>query len=504
MKLPDLLIHYAKQLQNEREAAMDQGLDAPFDLPQAKQIRTAGTLHHYALILPEGQTLLQDIPVTILPSDGLEPTEGYVMGQLNHETYVLTLDSFGKNPHTCTFIPDTSGYLETIAGRLTEMASKPEAFTLGPTERLVPWVHPDPASTDANARSSVSASILTTVWGDDQATRWAKLGPLLVEQVRKNKRILLMAPDHHATDRLTSLMARSLRNAALPIKSLLSRYEMPLCEDIGGVVVKEFGFEAHMHQFYAKANAHKVALRKQYDRFRELTPILAYKRDKQKDLNEVKLLEWRLLTELSDWQGKVKNIDKIVADYEAIPIWKRIAMQAAGKNVETLAEYRILYEEKIQVLMREVEIAQQRIRELVPEATIPKDMRPEYDELKEEINRLGGTKKIREMLAAGEGTNRQAFIQNKRILATTAGRIITDPVFKRVRFDILVVDDAPKIPAPLLLGAAGIVRERIILSGDTQDLLTSQSGDSKSGLGSWNQQCLPTQLGSEPQPSNVG
>ena len=155
---------------------------------------------------------------------------------------------------------------------------------------------------------------------------------------------------------------------------------MPLCEETGGVLVKEFGFETHMHQFYAKANAHKVALRKQYDRFRELTPILAYKRDKQKDLNEVKLLEWRLLTELSDWQGKVKNIDKIVADYEAIPIWKRIAMQAAGKNVETLAEYRTLYEGKIQALMREVEIAQQRIRELVPEATIPKDMRPEYDE----------------------------------------------------------------------------------------------------------------------------
>ena len=504
MKLPDLLNHYAKQLQNEREAAMDQGLDALCDIPQARHIRTAGSLHHYALVVPEGQTLLQDVPVTILPSDGLEPTEGYVMGQLNHETYILTLDSLGKNPHNCTLIPDTSGYLETIAGRLTEMASKPEAFTLGPTERLVPWVDPDPVGADAQCPLGS--------FGVDPHYSLGRRPGYAMGEIRTTARrtsskkqadfIDGSRPSRHRP--VDKSMARSLRNAALPIKSLLSRYEMPLCEEAGGVLVKEFGFEAHMHQFYAKANAHKVALRKQYDRFRELTPILAYKRDKQKDLNEVKLLEWRLLTELSDWQGKVKNIDKIVGDYEAIPIWKRIAMQAAGKNVETLAEYRTLYEEKIQVLMREVEVAQQRIRELVPEATIPKDMRPEYDELKEEINRLGGTKKIREMLAAGEGTNRQAFIQNKRILATTAGRIITDPVFKRVRFDILVVDDAPKIPAPLLLGAAGIVRERIILSGDTQDLLPSQSGDSKAGLGSWNQQCLPIQLGSEPQPSNVG
>ena len=147
MKLPELLTHCAQQLQHEREAAMDQGLDAPIDIPQARHIRTAGSLHHYALVLPEGQRLLLDVPVTILPSDGLEPTEGYVMGQLNHETYILTLDSMGKNPQNCTLIPDTSGYLETVAGRLTDMASKPEAFTLGPTERLVPWVDPDPTGT---------------------------------------------------------------------------------------------------------------------------------------------------------------------------------------------------------------------------------------------------------------------------------------------------------------------------------------------------------------------
>ena len=192
--------------------------------------------------------------------------------------------------------------------------------------------------------------VLTTIWGEDQASRWSKLGPLLVEQVRKNKRILIIGPDHQSADESTSITARALRNAALPIKSLLSRFELPLLRETGGVRISEFGFEDHMHQFYAKANAHKVALRKQYDRFRELTPILSYKRDKQKDLNEVKLLEWRLLTELSEWQGKIKNIDKIVADYEAIPIWKRLAMQAAGKNVATLAEYRgVLYDQKVQV-----------------------------------------------------------------------------------------------------------------------------------------------------------
>ena len=70
-------------------------------------------------------------------------------------------------------------------------------------------------------------------------------------------------------------------------------------------------------------------------------------------------------------------------------------------------------------------------------------MRPEFEDLKEEIVHLGGTKKIRELLAAEEDTNRQAFIQNRRLVITTADRVLTDPLFSRVRFDVLIADNAP-------------------------------------------------------------
>jgi hypothetical protein len=83
---------------------------------------------------------------------------------------------------------------------------------------------------------------------------------------------------------------------------------------------------------------------------------------------------------------------------------------------------------------------------------------------------LGGTRKIRELLAAEEDTNRQAFVQNRRLLLTTGGRVLTDPLFKRVRFDVLMVDEAPRMAACLLVAAAGIVRERIILSGDVREV----------------------------------
>jgi hypothetical protein len=200
------------------------------------------------------------------------------------------------------------------------------------------------------------------------------------------------------------------------------------------------------------------------------------------------LLEWRLLAQLSDVQGKIKQVEETLSEYESLPVWKRLAMQAAGKNVQTLQEYRGLYEGQVQDLLKEIEQARHRIEELAPEAAIPKELRPEYDELKQEIKRLGGTKRIREMLAAEEGTNRQAFLQNKKVVVTTAGRVLSDPVFKSLRFDMLVADEAPFIPAPFLLATAILARERVILSGDTRDL--SHDTGAK-GIPLWPQHVLP-------------
>ena len=143
---------------------------------------------------------------------------------------------------------------------------------------------------------------------------------------------------------------------------------------------------------------------------------------------------------------------------------------SGGKNVESLRQYREIHEGQIGGLKSELDIAKQRIDDLIPEAAVPKELRPEFQELKEDIQRLGGTKKIREMLAAAEDTNRQAFVQNRRVVITTAARVLTDPLFRRVRFDVLIVDEAPRIPSAFLIAAAGLVRERIILSGDVREI----------------------------------
>lgn len=469
MTVLELLDHFARALAAERDAAAPRGLDRPIACSGGRRLATIGTLHLYTFSVPADAPLFEDLPVTVIPPDDTEPTEGLVVGRAEGLVWVQTFDSIGQTPASATIVPDATAFFEGAAKRLAEMEVKTDWYTLGPAERLLPWLAPDQAG-DQAARATGSAAF-TTIWADDKAARRAKLVTLAIELVRANKRLLLVSPSHRDADDMLGLLARAMRAGGLTTyKSLLCRYELAVSGETVGMVLQDLGFEAQMHQFFAKARADKASLRRKYERFRELTPLLAYKAEKQKDLDEVKNLEWRLLHQLSELQGKIKEIDKTLAEYEALPIWKRLGMQTVGKNQQSLPEYRRLHEEQVFRLMKELEVAQHRIEELKPEAAIPKELRPEYEELKEEVVRLGGTKKIRELLAAEEGTNRQGFIQNRRLVVTSAARVISDPLFSRVRFDVLLADEAPLIPAPFLLAAAGLARERIVLCGDTRHI----------------------------------
>jgi len=468
MTARDLIAIWSERLATQREQAHDNELDQPIAPVSGRLLQQVGALYLYEFRLPQGRTLQADIPFSIVPADEMEPTEGVTLSGQGEVAVVQTFDSIGQSVAGATLIPDRVGYLSTVVTRLREMLTQSDAYRLGPADRLVPLLE-----SQAGGDSGAGASVLTTIWSDDSTLRRQRLAATVIELIRSNKRMLLVCPDHQAADEAAGLIAKAMKAGGLQYKTWISRYEMTLAQQAAGLPIHELGFEAQMHQFYAKSRADKAALRRKYERFRELTPILAYKGQKQKDLDEVRLLEWRLLTQLSELQAKTKEANATLAEYENLPLFRRLSMQAVGKNVESLKQYLALYEHQMAGLMKELDVAKARIAELIPEATVPKDMRPEFEELKDEIVHLGGTKKIRELLAAEEDTNRQAFIQNRRVVITTAGRVLGDPLFSRVRFDVLIADHAPWISAPDLLGAAGHVRERIILTGDQRDIATA-------------------------------
>lgn len=471
MTARELIERWVAQLSQDRVPFEALGSDQPVAPVSGRLLQTIGTLYLYEFRLPHRDPgLAADMPVSVVSDDDAEPAEGLVLSCRDGVALVQIFDAIGATVANATIVPDRAGFLVRAAERFRHMLSQPDSYRLGPADRLAHLLHTSHLTDQAGESS---ASVLTTMWTEDPAGRQQKIAATAIELIRANKRILLVSPDHHSADDISGAVARAMKAGGLVYKTWVSRYEMAVTQQAFGLPIQELGFEAQMHQFYAKSRADKAALRRKYERFRELTPILAYKGHKQKDLDEVRLLEWRLLTELTEVQAKQKEAQTTLAEYENLPLLRRLTMQAVGKNVETLHQYLALYENKIAGLTKELDIARARIQELVPEAAVPKDMRPEFEDLKEEIVRLGGTKKIRELLAAEEDTNRQAFIQNRRLVITTAERVLTDPLFTRVRFDVLIADNAPWISPPALVGAAGLVRERILLTGDHRDIPTA-------------------------------
>lgn len=470
MTAAELIESWIVNLEGEHARLLESGQDAPITASQGRLVRTTGGLHQYEFVVPNGVRMPIDLPISLVPADDTDTTEGIVLCQTGQSILVQLVDHLGSEGPSVTLVPDQAGLVGTAVARLKEILAKPDLYHLGPAERLAALLQMPAVEVGT---SSASSSVFTTVWSDDRAVRRQKLGALAMDLVRANKRILLLSPSHEASDELVGMVGRTMKAGGLNPRTWVTRYELPIVPQAAGLDLQELGFEAQMHQFYAKSQGDKASLRQKYDRFRELAPFLSQKEAKQRDLDEVRLLEWRLVTQFREFQVKLAGVDTTLKEFETLPLFQRLAMQAVGKNVDSLKQYRALYQSQLDRLNSEIDLAKGRIQQLVPEAAVPRGQRAECEDLKEQITKLGGTKKVRELLAAEENPNRQAFVQNRRLVAATPTRVATDPLFGRVRFDVLMVDEAPQIAVPSLLAAAGLVRERIIVSGDPQDISTA-------------------------------
>ncbi|OLB05008.1 MAG: hypothetical protein AUH21_00770 [Nitrospirae bacterium 13_2_20CM_62_7] len=109
MKLLDLLEHFSRLLAEQRESASARGLDAPVTVSAGRLILTAGTLHLYELEVPAEVALSEDLPVTIIPTGDIEPTEGFVVGRRAKTVLIQTFDAVGQTVASATLVPDSAG-----------------------------------------------------------------------------------------------------------------------------------------------------------------------------------------------------------------------------------------------------------------------------------------------------------------------------------------------------------------------------------------------------------
>src|SRR5262245_50747636 len=79
MTARDLLHRWTTKLAKEQDDIATIGLDDPIPSVSGRLLQSTGTLHLYELTLPQPRVVEIDTPVTIVPPDEMEPTEGIVL-----------------------------------------------------------------------------------------------------------------------------------------------------------------------------------------------------------------------------------------------------------------------------------------------------------------------------------------------------------------------------------------------------------------------------------------
>ena len=174
------------------------GLDTPAPVSSGRHLRTVGTLHLYAFRLaqPTDGFLLEDVPITVVPPGDAEPTEGFVLAQRNADVTIQTFDYLGAAVSSATLVPDATAFIDGAAQRLTEMATKPEFFSLGPSERVLPWLDLERTRDEQSLRSPVSLAVFATIWNENVVDRRAAVATAAAELARRNKRVLVVTGEH--------------------------------------------------------------------------------------------------------------------------------------------------------------------------------------------------------------------------------------------------------------------------------------------------------------------
>jgi len=123
MTARDLLHRWAIKLAKEQNDIGTTGLDEPIPSVYGRLLQRTGTLHLYELTLPQPRVVEIDTPVTIVPPDEMEPTEGIVLRNTGQLLLVQTFDLIGQSFAGATVIPDRAGFLSIATQRLSDMTT---------------------------------------------------------------------------------------------------------------------------------------------------------------------------------------------------------------------------------------------------------------------------------------------------------------------------------------------------------------------------------------------
>src|SRR6476661_8505870 len=131
MTATELIELWISRLEATQVRLTETGQDALVVASRGHLVKTVGELHLYEFILPADVQLSIDLPVSVIPFDETDATEGIVLRQTGDSLLVQLVDALGREVPSVTIVPDQAGLVSMSASRLRDMLAKPNLYHLG-------------------------------------------------------------------------------------------------------------------------------------------------------------------------------------------------------------------------------------------------------------------------------------------------------------------------------------------------------------------------------------
>ena len=450
---------------------------------------------------------------------GSRRSEGQIVSLMPGKIIVSIDDDYGDAIHACVLRIDNTSLLDALERRLGEVENgEISHFNKQMAENVIfnkssflPPASPLSSSEfkklDEQKKKAVCAALTNSVvyiWGPPGSGKTTCIGFLIQYFYEEGKRILICSNTNQAVDQVILKLCRGIKD---------SNNMSPL-ED--GVIIRS-GKITHSeleHQFSSYVTVQGVVERKskelveRREKINEILERIARTASKTEKILQLFLRYDGLVKELlskiqkaeiavGDLKGAIRNVAdakerlKNIADeyrkFQKAGLLKRLILRSEDtilndqrytqSLIERLTAERPNYEDRLEKL--KAEVGELKAAKDQMEASLSQHDRRALEEKAKEFDsqREPLHFELNEINRKMEDIQRTVMEQAKIVGATVSKVYLSRSDFSS--FDIVIIDEASMIPAPMLYYAAGMAKEKCLISGDFQQLAPIIQTDQK-------------------------
>jgi superfamily I DNA and/or RNA helicase len=437
---------------------------------------------------------------------GSSHTDGQIAAVYGKKIILGLLDDFGPLISRCLLMVDNTAMIEALRSRLEKLGNKEvldfnerlaNAVIFNEGNEELPGILPESQVRGLNAKQRETALKITTnevfyIWGPPGTGKTKTLGAVNETLFDDKKKVLLCSNTNQAVDQVLLKLCKKFGVSHIALEEgQIIRIGKISHSELENNWSQYVTLDGIVDRKSATLNKQKIELEKEIEGINHKQTEILKINEQFKHLDQLKSQRNDLNIKLSGSSQKIKDAEKQkeqavnrlsklrvekekVKDAGLLRFFRR-SIEAVENDIQNIIS-------KIEELNKAINTAKQRMHELAPKFEKLGVQTDRVERLLGKYDRTAIEKQIEKIneekqpiIQAISKINKElehvakAVLTNAKIVGATVTKVFLSPqLFSG--FDVVIVDEASMVMLPALFHAAGLAKEKVVISGDFRQL----------------------------------